>query len=78
MTASSAGQSCGQSCSPYVFETERESECHDCSKTIAEIDLEYMKEFQENITIASEYACFDPSLLGIFTARKLKLFIFGF
>ena len=78
MTASSAGQSCGQSCSPYVFETERESECHDCSKTIAEIDLEYMKEFQENITIASEYACFDPSLLGIFTARKLKLFKLDF
>ena len=64
MTASSAGQSCGQSCSPYVFETERESECHQCSRTIAETDLEYLKEFQENITLASEYTCFDPSLLG--------------
>ena len=64
MTASSAGQSCGQSCSPYVFETERESECHECSRTIAEIDLEHLEEFQENITLASEDSCFDPSLLG--------------
>ena len=47
-----------------MFETERESECHECSRTIAEIDLEHLKEFQENITLASEDSCFDPSLLG--------------
>ena len=72
MTASSAGQSCGQSCSPYVFETERDSECHDCSKTIAEVDLEYLKHFKENITAAAEYACFDPSLIGSVIAGKFK------
>ena len=47
-----------------MFETERESECHECSRRIAEIDLEYLKEFQENLTLASEDSCFDPSLLG--------------
>ena len=72
VTASSAGQSCGQSCSPYVFETERDTECHDCSKSIAEVDLEYVKHFKENITAAAEYACFDPSLIGSVTTGKLK------
>ena len=64
-TAQSAGLSCGQFCSPYMFEKDRYEECHECSKQIAQIDLEFLNNFKENITIAAENSCFDPSLLGL-------------
>lgn len=62
---------CGMDCLEFP-ENLRGSECVDCSKFIAEQDLEEMNKHKQNIITAANETCFDPALLAAFISRQTR------
>ena len=71
-TAMSQGNGeCGMECEEFP-ENLRGSECVECSKFIAEQDLEEMEKYKQNILTAANDKCFDPALLAAFVSRQTR------
>ena len=66
-----ANGECGMEC-PESPENLRGSECIECSKSIAEQDLENVNQYKENIITAADETCFDPSILAAFISRQTR------
>ena len=62
---------CGMECVEFP-ENLRGSECVECSKSIAEQDLEEVNKYKENIITAANETCFDPAILAAFVSRQTR------
>lgn len=62
---------CGMGCFGYP-ESMRDSECVECSKSIAEQYLDDLNEYKNNIIAAAKDKCFDAALLAAFISRQTR------
>ena len=62
---------CGMECVEFP-ENLRGSECVECSKSIAEQDLEEVNKYKENIITAADETCFDAAILAAFISRQTR------
>jgi len=65
------GGMCGMGCQAYP-EGIRGSECFECSKSIAEQDLEEVNKYKDNIIAAANDKCFDGAILAAFISRQTR------
>ena len=68
---SQGGGTCGMSCRTYP-EASRGSECVECSKSIAQKDLQEVNKYKSNIIAAAKDRCFDPAILAAFISRQTR------
>ena len=62
---------CGMECIENP-ETLRGPDCVECSKSIAQQDLETMDQYKQNIITAANDTCFDPAILAAFISRQTR------
>ena len=62
---------CGMSCLAMP-ETARGADCAECSKSIAEQDLEEVNKYKDNIIAAANDKCFDAAILAAFISRQTR------
>ena len=62
---------CGMTC-PYYPEGIRGTECFECSKSIAEQDLQEVNKYKDNIIAAANDKCFDAAILAAFISRQTR------
>ena len=62
---------CGMGCYPYP-ETIRGTDCVECSKLIAEQDLDEVNKYKDNIIAAANDKCFDAAILAAFISRQTR------
>ena len=62
---------CGMEC-VETPENQRGPECVECSKSIAENDLEAVNNYKQNIITAANDSCFDPTILAAFISRQTR------
>lgn len=62
---------CGMGCSG-MDEKARGTECAECSKTIAEQDLDNINQYKDNIIAAANDKCFDAAILAGFISRQTR------
>ena len=62
---------CGMDCIEHP-ETLRGPECVECSKFIAEQDIENMNQYKQNIITAANDTCFDSAILAAFISRQTR------
>ena len=65
------GGICGMGCA-YSKEKQRGPECRECSQTIAEIYLDDINKYKNNIITAAKEKCFDAALLAAFISRQTR------
>lgn len=62
---------CGMTCTAFP-EDVRGSECFECSKSIAEQDLDEVNKYKDNIIAAANDKCFDAAILAAFISRQTR------